>query len=988
MKKEMLINALLPEETRIAIVENGILEELYIERIANENIVGNIYKGRIVNIEPSIQAVFVDFGIGRNGFLHISDVDPSYYEKGGLIEEIKDGPAPPPPSRSSGPDRGRDRAPDRSSEPSSERGSSDRGTSERSPDRSRSERGPDRGPRGRSAGPDGEERGPRTDSRGPAREPRRPTREPRPDDRDKRRPVPVPPPVDDFAPIDEEVEGADPFSPRDDAAGDDAANRNKRGRRRRGRGRGRGRGREDQPTDLPVPEDIAPEEIIHERSSGLPDLEDYRLEDDEELHEEFVHPVEPEEIDLKDEGPIAEEPESDDFGFGILDDSEEDDDRPLPPDAVYRRTDRDDDDDDFGQGIFGDDQDEDDDEEDEEEEEDLEDEEESDDEEEDDDDSEAFDELKEETAGPHPRQARYEDEDLFSGFTAEDEEEEEFASPELPPVESSAPEKEIIPSAEEDSDEDDGRGPRRRRRGRRGGAPRREENDAPAPRPRAVAPSFDDDDDQPVPALDDEEIEDEPRPRQQRPPRGRERNDRGNDRGGDRGRGGNGRRGGPPQRRGGPQQQQRWNDPRRPKDRPPIQEVFRRGQEVVVQVIKEGVGNKGPTLSTYISIPGRCLVAMPGLDRVGVSRKIVDPVQRRRLRDIMTSIDRPAGVGFIVRTAGVDRSHDELERDLAYLGRLWEVVVRRTRHQPAPTVVYQESDVIIRTIRDIFNQEIDTVWIDEKGAFERAREFMRMVMPDHVERVKLYEELLPMFNKFHIEEEIFKIQQRTVPLEKGGSIVIEQAEALVAIDVNSGNFRAEGNAEETAFQMNMAAAKEIARQLRLRDLGGVIVNDFIDMREERHRRQVENTLRDAIARDRAKTKVLRMSAFGLIEMTRQRIRPSLKRSLYHECLTCGGTGQVKTVESMSIDCMRLLTYLGQSGRCRSIQMIIDAPISELLNNYKRKALAEIEDKWRVTLNISGRQMTSPEEVELHCFDAHGHELNIDVTHLMHRSGRR
>jgi ribonuclease E len=376
---------------------------------------------------------------------------------------------------------------------------------------------------------------------------------------------------------------------------------------------------------------------------------------------------------------------------------------------------------------------------------------------------------------------------------------------------------------------------------------------------------------------------------------------------------------------------------------------------------------------------------MPGLDRVGVSRKIEEPVERRRLRDIMNHIHRPSTVGFIVRTAGVDRSEEELERDMSYLTRLWEVVIKGVRHQPSPTVVYQESDVIIRTIRDILNDSVDNIWIDERGAYERAREFMRQMMPDYVDRIKFYDEPIPMFNKYHIEEEIFRIQQRTVPLEKGGSIVIEQAEALVAIDVNSGSFRTdENNAEQTAFQMNMAAAREIARQLRLRDLGGVIVNDFIDMREEKHRRAVENQLRVSVHRDRAKTKILRMSAFGLIEMTRQRIRPSLKRHLYQECSACNGTGHVKTAESMAIDCMRLLIYLGQGGRSRTIHMIVDNPIAEYLNNHKRKVLTDIEDRWRVTLTISGRHMTSPEEIELHCFDGEGKELNVDVSHLMAR----
>ncbi len=294
--------------------------------------------------------------------------------------------------------------------------------------------------------------------------------------------------------------------------------------------------------------------------------------------------------------------------------------------------------------------------------------------------------------------------------------------------------------------------------------------------------------------------------------------------------------------------------------KPPLQEIFRRGDEVLVQVIKESIGTKGPTLSTYISIPGRYLVLMPGLNRVGVSRKIADEGQRRKLREIMNELNPPKGLGFIVRTAGLDRSKRDLARDLAYLLRLWKVILRRIKKAKTPAPIYQESDMITRTIRDIFNAEIDTIWIDEPAAFERAQEFLRVVMPRFVNRLKLYDEKVPLFHKYGIEDEIAKIQRRRVDLPEGGSIVIDQTEALVAIDVNSGNFRVENDAERTAYEMNLRAAKEIARQLRLRDLGGVIVNDFIDMRDERNRRGVEKALRDAIKRDRARTKVLRMSA--------------------------------------------------------------------------------------------------------------------------------
>src|SRR5205807_1574317 len=260
---------------------------------------------------------------------------------------------------------------------------------------------------------------------------------------------------------------------------------------------------------------------------------------------------------------------------------------------------------------------------------------------------------------------------------------------------------------------------------------------------------------------------------------------------------------------------------------PQTHEILRRVEEVQVHVIKESIGTKGPTLSTYISIPGRYLVLMPGLNRVGVSRKIADEGQRRKLREIMNELNPPKGLGFIVRTAGLERTKRELARDLAYLLRLWKVILRRIKKAKTPAPIYQESDMITRTIRDIFTAEIDTIWIDEPAAFERAQEFLRVVMPRYVNRLRLYDEKVPLFHKYGIEDEIAKIQRRHIPLPEGGSIVIDQTEALVAIDVNSGNFRVENDAERTAYEMNLRAAKEIARQLRLRDLGGVIVIDFI-----------------------------------------------------------------------------------------------------------------------------------------------------------------
>ena len=407
----------------------------------------------------------------------------------------------------------------------------------------------------------------------------------------------------------------------------------------------------------------------------------------------------------------------------------------------------------------------------------------------------------------------------------------------------------------------------------------------------------------------------------------------------------------------------------RPRIKPPIQEVFRRGDEVIVQVIKEGLGNKGPTLSTYISIPGRYLVLMPSLGRVGVSRKIEDEQVRRKLRDVMYELSPPKGLGFIVRTAGADRTRSELARDLAYLMRLWKVIVRRLKKMPAPIDIYEESDMIIRTIRDIFTAEIDSITIDESSAYERAKEFLELVMPRYADRLRLYEGREPIFHKFGLDEEIANISQRRVPLREGGSIVIDQTEALVAIDVNSGNFRADGDAEETSFRMNLNAAKEIARQLRLRDLGGVIVNDFIDMKKESHRRTVERTLRDAIKRDRARTKILRTSPFGLIEMTRQRVRPSLKRSIYRECPCCNGSGVVKSAESMAIEVFRTLVLASQQPQIDKIRITVSEETAEYLNNRKRAELATIEQEGSVEIVIRGKPDLWPEHLEIACFDS-------------------
>lgn len=427
-------------------------------------------------------------------------------------------------------------------------------------------------------------------------------------------------------------------------------------------------------------------------------------------------------------------------------------------------------------------------------------------------------------------------------------------------------------------------------------------------------------------------------------------------------------------RRGRP----RRHNERNARSKPPIQEIFKRGSEVLVQVIKEGIGAKGPTLSTYISIPGRYLVLMPALQRVGVSRKIMEEDVRKKLRRALLDLNPPEGLGFIIRTAGIDRSQADLQRDLNYLLRLWQVIVRRIKKFPAPIDIYEESDMITRTIRDIYNGEVDRILIDEPRAYERAREFMKIVLPKHEDRVQLFEGKEPLFNMYNIEQEITKIHSRHVPMAGGGSIVIDQTEALVAIDVNSGNYRADDDAEENAYRVNLRAAEEISRQLRLRDMGGVIVCDFIDMREERHRRGVERALREAVERDRARTKILRISPFGLIEMTRQRIRPSLRRSVYEDCPCCRATGQVKTAESMAIDVMRMLmTHANHPEVCK-IAVEVQDRVAAFLNNRKRRDIMQMEESYDVAININGLTHVSPEHLKLQSCNELGVEVRIGV----------
>jgi ribonuclease E len=798
MKKEMLINVLQPEECRIAIVEDGVLEELYVERTSHESYVGNIYKGRIVNIEPSIQAAFVDFGVGRNGFLHVSDVEPAYYrhlEEGAYAD-----------TRHS---RGRDR----------HRGGP--------PPRQRDNRPPDVEDLPGVDAPEFPERGEDAERRGPP-----------------------------------EKQGREESG--------------QRGRRRRG---GRGRRRDDgrrQPVESQPDEGFPPQEA--------PDIEPAVSFDEgaPPVHDEAPSPLHEAAPPEHDEAPPAHRPDDDEP-------------RPWVMGSAEHRT---------------------------------------------------------EEGGSNS--ASFSDDDLFFSRTP---------PPEPPPAR-------VDPVPVEDYSVSDSSFEESAEAAMEVPLEAEQLAEAFEETPADFPP---DDEPERDPRIDEEE-DFAPRRREPRREGGHDRGERGErrgrDRGDRRGRDRGDRRGGRPGGHRGP------GRPGMGRPKPLIQDIFRRGQEVLVQVIKEGIGTKGPTLSTYISIAGRYLVLMPGLNRIGVSRKIDDDEQRRRLRDILTELQPPKGLGFIIRTAGMDRNKKELQNDLAYLSRLWQVVARRIKKIKAPAEIYQESDMITRTIRDTFTNEIDSILVDEPTAFEHAQEFLQIVMPRYANRIKRYDELEPMFYKYGIENEIARIQQKHVPLQHGGSIVIEQTEALVAIDVNSGNFRADNNAEETAFRMNLQAAKEIARQLRLRDLGGVIVNDFIDMREDKHRRAVEKAMRDAIKRDRARTKILRISQFGIIEMTRQRIRPSLKRSVYQDCPHCLGAGQVKTCESMSIEVMRMLQLAAHREHVARVHVVVAEDVANYLLNKKRREISKLEEGGKIQLSVVGKTGAAPETMEFACYDNNNNEVKL------------
>ncbi len=383
-----------------------------------------------------------------------------------------------------------------------------------------------------------------------------------------------------------------------------------------------------------------------------------------------------------------------------------------------------------------------------------------------------------------------------------------------------------------------------------------------------------------------------------------------------------------------------------------IQDVISKGQELIVQVEKDERDTKGASLTTYVSLPGRYIVMMPGQDRVGISRKIEAREDRDRLKDIFSSLKLPKKMGFILRTAGSDRTGEELENDLKYLTKLWNRIQSDAKKAHAPALIYKEQDIAVRTVRDYLTSDVAEVLIDDQGAFKQTKEFLRKTTPWRKINIKHYKEKKPIFSRHNIEEQILKLQDKYVYLPSRGYLVIDKAEALTAVDVNSGRSRKEENVESTAFRTNMEAASEVARQLRLRDIGGLIVIDFIDMTSSKNRREVENTLKDALSADKAHTDVTGISRFGMVEMTRERLRTAYFESINKKCEVCGGSGIVKTEEMAAITAFREMHSRAANGGIRAVTCKLTVGSLNYLINTKRDEIAGIEKDFKVSIRIA------------------------------------
>ncbi len=396
-----------------------------------------------------------------------------------------------------------------------------------------------------------------------------------------------------------------------------------------------------------------------------------------------------------------------------------------------------------------------------------------------------------------------------------------------------------------------------------------------------------------------------------------------------------------------------------------IQEVIKRRQVLLVQVVKEERGNKGAALTTYLSLAGRYCVLMPNSTHSGgISRKISSATDRKRLKKMISDMQVPEEMGLIVRTAGMKRTKAEVKRDYEYLLRLWNGIRELTLQSVAPALVYEEGNLIKRTIRDLYTRDVDEILVEGDEGYRAAKDFMKLLMPSHAKKVQHYKDRIPLFHRYQVENHLEAMYQPVVQLRSGGYIVINPTEALISIDVNSGRATREHNIEETALKTNMEAAEEVARQLRLRDMAGLVVIDFIDMEERNNNRAVERRMKDVLKNDRARIQVGRISSFGLMEMSRQRLRPNLLEASMETCNACGGTGVVRSVESAALMVLRQLEEEGIRGRSSVVRVTASPEVAIYLLNKKRAMLSDLESSYDFIIEVLSSPSMAPAEVEV------------------------
>lgn len=391
-----------------------------------------------------------------------------------------------------------------------------------------------------------------------------------------------------------------------------------------------------------------------------------------------------------------------------------------------------------------------------------------------------------------------------------------------------------------------------------------------------------------------------------------------------------------------------------------IQEVLLKGQEVLVEVVKEPTGNKGANITTYLSMPGRYVVLMPGSDSHGISRQISNEERRTKLREIVDSAKLPEEIGYIIRTASEDITKTALMQDIRYQLNLWKEIKKKGQTEKAPALVYKEQDVVARFLRDHFTPDIEEILVDNQEVFDKINEFMELLPArQRKTKVRLHKGSKPIFNQFQVEEQIEQMYRPAVPLPSGGSIVINPTEALVAIDVNSGRTSKDKNFEKTIFLANMEAADEMARQLRLRDLGGLIVVDFIDMRDKKNIREVEKQVKNAMKKDKAKVDMSRISKFGLMQISRQRLGPPIQKGNYISCEHCQGSGMVKSVETTALALMRRIQTAAIKRQISGIHCDLPTKVAQYLLNHKRSEICEIEQRYKVDIIITANPAMTP-----------------------------